>query len=99
MSASTAARPVRHLPFDGEAEADHGHPVLGVPERWIPDYVDGQYHYTATPEYFAESAVRSPIWRAHHRRLLRHDAGAYRRGGEGAADGYVPSSGHAGAAG
>lgn len=33
-------------------------PVSVFPNAGIPDYVDGEYRYSSTPEYFAESAVR-----------------------------------------
>lgn len=33
-------------------------PVSVYPNAGIPDYVDGEYRYLSTPEYFAESALR-----------------------------------------
>ena len=33
-------------------------PLSVFPNAGIPDYVDGKYTYTASPEYFAESARR-----------------------------------------
>jgi methionine synthase I (cobalamin-dependent)/5,10-methylenetetrahydrofolate reductase len=35
-----------------------GVPFSVFPNAGLPDYVDGQYTYAATPEYFAESALR-----------------------------------------
>jgi methionine synthase I (cobalamin-dependent)/5,10-methylenetetrahydrofolate reductase len=35
-----------------------GVPFSAFPNAGLPDYVDGQYTYAATPEYFAESALR-----------------------------------------
>lgn len=35
-----------------------GVPVSVYPNAGIPDYVDGEYRYFSTPEYFAESALR-----------------------------------------
>ncbi|WP_219837734.1 bifunctional homocysteine S-methyltransferase/methylenetetrahydrofolate reductase [Paenibacillus sp. R14(2021)] len=33
-------------------------PLSVFPNAGIPDYVDGKYQYTSTPEYFAESALK-----------------------------------------
>ncbi|BFT73179.1 bifunctional homocysteine S-methyltransferase/methylenetetrahydrofolate reductase [Paenibacillus sp. P36] len=35
-----------------------GVPFSAFPNAGLPDYVDGQYTYAATPQYFAESALR-----------------------------------------
>ncbi|MBD0379337.1 bifunctional homocysteine S-methyltransferase/methylenetetrahydrofolate reductase [Paenibacillus sedimenti] len=35
-----------------------GVPFSAFPNAGLPDYVDGHYTYAATPEYFAESALR-----------------------------------------
>ncbi|OCT16983.1 bifunctional homocysteine S-methyltransferase/methylenetetrahydrofolate reductase [Paenibacillus pectinilyticus] len=35
-----------------------GIPFSAFPNAGLPDYVDGQYTYAATPQYFAESALR-----------------------------------------
>ena len=35
-----------------------GIPFSAFPNAGLPDYVDGRYTYAATPEYFAESALR-----------------------------------------
>ncbi|GGG12997.1 bifunctional homocysteine S-methyltransferase/methylenetetrahydrofolate reductase [Paenibacillus abyssi] len=40
--------------IDGEV----GLPLSVFPNAGIPDYVDGKYTYTATPEYFADTARR-----------------------------------------
>jgi homocysteine S-methyltransferase len=45
-------RSLRALPPGWEA------PVSVFPNAGIPDFVDGQYTYQATPEYFADSALK-----------------------------------------
>lgn len=35
-----------------------GVPFSAFPNAGLPDYIDGHYSYTATPQYFAESALR-----------------------------------------
>jgi homocysteine S-methyltransferase len=41
-----------------KAAVPAGVPVSVFPNAGIPDYMDGEYRYVSTPEYFAESAVR-----------------------------------------
>lgn len=41
-----------------KTEVPAGVPVSIFPNAGIPDYVDGEYRYLSTPDYFAESALR-----------------------------------------
>lgn len=53
-------------------------PISVQPNAGMPRQVEDRLLYMSTPEYMAEYAKRFYEKGAHHRRLLRHDAGPYK---------------------